>query len=112
VNIMNKKDLAAFRGYKCQPDQYLVTEFGIPVWQGYADNANEAKDCAIENYNDQSKAKNSLEVMLDMWDSHHFTNEYSDAEDLIHALRVELAGKEAVIKMLQSELKLIKKDGD
>ena len=33
-----------------------------------------------------------------------------DAEELVDALRIELAGKEEVIKMLQSDIKWYKKD--
>ena len=46
---------------------------------------------------------NKLEQMLKTYDDPLDVTEYSDAEDLIHELRVELAGKEAVIKMMEDD---------
>ena len=66
---MNKNDLAAFKGFKCKPDQYFVTELGNPVWHGYADSANDAKDKAIENWNDQ-------QAIADDWDRELLGDDY------------------------------------
>ena len=47
---MNKKDLKAT---KDSQGYYEVTEFGCIVWDGYADSAKEAKESAIDLYNDR-----------------------------------------------------------
>lgn len=51
-----------------------------------------------------------LEQALREWDDPYAVHEVQDAEEIIHALRVELAGKEAVIKSLHEDISYYRKD--
>ena len=51
----------------------------------------------------------TLEQLLRKWGDPLTTNTFSDAEDLIHMLLLELAAKEEVIKALESDIKYYKK---
>ena len=51
-----------------------------------------------------------LEQVLREWDDPYEAHELQDAEEIIHALRVELAGKEAVIKSLHEDIRDYRKD--
>ena len=46
---------------------------------------------------------NELTKLLEEWDDPLGYHDVNTAEDIIHRLRVELAGKEAVIKMLRDD---------
>ena len=51
-----------------------------------------------------------LTQMLSDWHDPLGAQTMSDAEDLIHALEAELAGKEAVIATLHEDIKYYRKD--
>ena len=51
-----------------------------------------------------------LEQALREWDNPYAAHELPEAEDIIHALRVEIAGKESVIKALREDLSYYRKD--
>lgn len=51
-----------------------------------------------------------LEQALRQWDDPYEAHELQDAEEIIHALRVELAGKEAVIKALHEDIREYRRD--
>ena len=53
---------------------------------------------------------NTLKEMLSDWHDPLGAHTMSDAEDLIHALEVELSGKEAVIAALHEDIKYYRKD--
>ena len=51
-----------------------------------------------------------LEQALRQWDDPYAAHELQEAEEIIHALRVEVAGKESVIKALHADLSYYRKD--
>ena len=51
-----------------------------------------------------------LEQALRQWDDLYGVHELQEAEEIIHALRVEIAGKESVIKALHEDLSYYRKD--
>ena len=51
-----------------------------------------------------------LEQALRQWDDPYAVHELQEAEEIIHALRVEIAGKEAVIDTLHEDLSYYRKD--
>ena len=51
-----------------------------------------------------------LEQVLRQWDDPYAAHELQEAEEIIHALRVEIAGKESVIKALHEDLNYYRKD--
>ena len=51
-----------------------------------------------------------LEQALRQWDDPYGVHELQEAEEIIHALRVEIAGKESVIKALHEDLSYYRKD--
>jgi len=52
----------------------------------------------------------TLERLLAEWRDPLSANTFSDAEDLIHILLLELAGKEEVIKALTDDIRYYRKD--
>ena len=53
----------------------------------------------------------TLERLLAEWRDPLGANTFSDAEDLIHMLMVELAGKDAVIEQLMTDIQYYKSVG-
>lgn len=51
-----------------------------------------------------------LEQALRQWDDLYAVHELQEAEEIIHALRVEIAGKESVIKELHKDVSYYRKD--
>ena len=49
-----------------------------------------------------------LEELLKEWDDPQGAQTFSEAEELISKLRIELAGKEEVIKVLQEDISYYK----
>ena len=53
----------------------------------------------------------TLERLLEEWRDPLSANTFSDAEDLIHMLMVEMAGKEAIIESLEADIQYYKSVG-
>ena len=51
-----------------------------------------------------------LEHALRQWDDPYAVHELQEAEEIIHALRMDVAGKEAVINALHEDLSYYRKD--
>ena len=54
--------------------------------------------------------KPTLEEAISEWQDPYLPNDMSDAEDLIHMLIVEIAGKDEVIKSLTKDIQYYRKD--
>ena len=54
---------------------------------------------------------NTLDRLLKEWRDPLAANTFTDAEDLIHMLLVEIAGKEEVIKSLETDIQYYKSVG-
>ena len=54
--------------------------------------------------------KMTLEQMLKQWNDPHEIHDIQDAEEIIHALQVELAGKNSLIDMLHDDMSYYRKD--
>ena len=52
----------------------------------------------------------TLKQLLEDWNDPLGARTMSDAEDLIHALQIELAAKEEVIKVLHNDIRWYRKD--
>ena len=54
---------------------------------------------------------NTLDRLIKEWSDPLGANTMSDAEDLIHMLMVELAGKESIIESLEADIQYYKSVG-